>query len=280
MRRLPVAVRFLAVAAAALLTACQGTASASASASARGQTPSVASASAMPVQGAAAPAAKRDRAALHAELAAGYLHAGQPGIARDEALHATSLDAGHAAGWHILALAELALGRTADAGRSFAAALASSPSPDGDLLNNYGWMLCQQGRYDEAMPQLRRALAAPSGAAARLHATMGACQLRQGETAAARASFGEALRLGADNGPAAIGLARLHLHDGNLRAAGSVLDAVNRGQRASAASLWLAARIAHQQGDTAAQSDLIGRLRERFPHARELTAYEQGAWDE
>ncbi|MBY4896194.1 tetratricopeptide repeat protein [Cupriavidus sp. AU9028] len=281
MRRLPVAVLSLMMAGAALLTACQG----SASAAARTANETAPAASGMPAQpGTAtttATASKRHRAALHAELAAGYLHAGQAGIARDEAMRATGLDAGLASGWHVLALAELALGRAADAERSFAAALAAAPAPDGDLLNNHGWMLCQQGRYDEAMPQLRRALTLPSedGAGHRL-ATMGACQLRQGDASAARASFGEALRLVPDHGPAAMGLARLYLHDGDLRAAASVLDAVNKGQRASAASLWLAARIAHRQGDAAIQADLIGRLRERFPHARELTAYEQGAWDE
>ncbi|MNR45840.1 hypothetical protein D3C85_1647330 [compost metagenome] len=75
-------------------------------------------------------------------------------------------------------------------------------------------------------------------------------------------------------------LALLNYKRGNFAQAQEYAGKVNNSRFVSAQSLWLGARIARRQGDSATQNALLSQLRNRFPDSRELTAYERGAWDE
>ncbi len=189
----------------------------------------------------------------------------------------------------------MALRRPAEAEQSFRAAL-SRRQDDGDLLNNYGWLLCEQGRYAEGLAQLQRAVTAPSaGGTARMLTSLGACQLRQGDLAAAHRSLtaavaqpatmagaysSDAASDAATHAAAHTQLGLLYWKQGDLPRARVEAAQVNAGRFASPASLWLGARIAHREGDAAAQQALLTQLHKRFPDSRESSAYQQGAWDE
>ncbi|MCY1354264.1 type IV pilus biogenesis/stability protein PilW [compost metagenome] len=152
---------------------------------------------------------------------------------------------------------------------------------DGDLLNNYGWFLCQSGRYGEAAPMLQRAVSAPSaGGPVKPLISLGACELRRGNSAEAEKNLKAALGYDRNNPVANTNLALVYYRRGDFAQARQYAQRVNSSQFASAQSLWLGARIAHRQGDGRTQDALVAQLRSRFPDSRELTAYEQGAWDE
>lgn len=284
MRRLPAGLPAVVLAGLALLTACQSTGTPATRGTPGQQAPQSRDAS-------PAPADAHQRAALRLQLASGYLQAGQSAIALDEARQAIALDPALTDAYHVQALAQMALRRPAEAEQSFRAAL-SRRQDDGDLLNNYGWLLCEQGRYAEALTQLQRAVAAPStGGAARMLTSLGACQLRQGDLEAAHRSLTSAL---AQPGPTASAemadaatraaaqtqLGLLYWKQGDLPRARAEVAQVNAGRFASPASLWLGARIAHREGDAAAQQALLAQLHKRFPDSRESSAYQQGARDE
>lgn len=284
MRRLPAGLPAVVLAGLALLTACQSTGTPATRGTPGQQAPQARDAS-------PAPADAHQRAALRLELATRYLQAGQSAIALDEARQAIALDPALTDAYHVQALAQMALRRPAEAEQSFRAAL-SRRQDDGDLLNNYGWLLCEQGRYAEGLAQLRRAVAAPStGGAARMLTSLGACQLRQGDLEAAHRSLTAALAqpgtTAADDSVDAAAYAAAHTQlgllywkQGDLPRARAEVALVNAGRFASPASLWLGARIAHREGDAAAQQALLAQLHKRFPDARESSAYQQGAWDE
>jgi len=224
--------------------------------------------------------AARRQASIRLQLATSYLEAGQSTVALDEVKRAISIDPTMTDAYHVRALIYMKMNERALAEDSFRTAL-SMRGDDGDLLNNYGWFLCQNDRYAEAMPILQRAVSAPSQSGpARSLTTLGACQMRAGHAADAEKTLQQALAYDRTNPVANTSLAQAYYAEGDYRQAWQVIGRVNNSKFVNAQSLWLGARIARRQGDAAAQNALVAQLRSRFPDSRELTAYEQGAWDE
>lgn len=220
------------------------------------------------------------RAAIRLQLATQYMVAGQYAVALDEVGQAIAADPSLVDAYHVRALTYMGMRDRNRADESFRVALSMRAS-DADILNNYGWFLCEGGRYAEGLPYLQRASAAVSPAGAVKPLTgQGVCQLRSGDAAAAEKSLQEALGYDRNNATANTNLALVYFHRADYRHAAQHLARVNGGQSASAQSLWLGARVAHKQGDYVGQAELVTRLRSRFPDSREMTAYEQGAWDE
>jgi type IV pilus assembly protein PilF len=104
--------------------------------------------------------------------------------------------------------------------------------------------------------------------------------MRNGASEEAEKSLKSALGYDRNNPVANTNLALVYYRRGDLTQARQYAERVNNSRFVSAQSLWLGARIARRQGDTATQNALVAQLRSRFPDSRELTAYEQGAWDE
>jgi type IV pilus assembly protein PilF len=128
---------------------------------------------------------------------------------------------------------------------------------------------------------LQRAASVPSaGGPAKPLISLGACELRQGHSAEAEKNLKAALGYDRNNPVANINLALVFYRRGDFAQAQQYAQRVNNSQFVNAQSLWLGARIAHRQGDGRAQDALGAQLRSRFPDSRELSAYEQGAWDE
>ncbi len=220
------------------------------------------------------------RASIRLQLATNYLEAGQNAVALDEVKQAIALDPSMADAYHVRALVYMNMNEQTLAEDSFRTAV-SMRGNDGDLLNNYGWFLCQNGRYAEAAPMLQRAVSAPSaGGPAKPLISLGACEMRNGDSAAAEKSLKSALGYDRNNPVANTNLALVYYKRGDNAQAREYVGRVNNSRFVSAQSLWLGARIAHRQGDIATQNTLVAQLRSRFPDSRELTAYEQGAWDE
>ncbi|WP_349604264.1 type IV pilus biogenesis/stability protein PilW [Cupriavidus sp. DF5525] len=222
----------------------------------------------------------RRRAGIRLQLATNYLEAGQNAVALDEIKQAIAIDPSLADAYHVRALIYMNMNERALADDSFRTAV-SMRGNDGDLLNNYGWFLCQEGRYAEAVPMLQRAASAPSaGGPVKPMISLGACELRRGNSAEAEQNLKAALGYDRNNPVANTTLALVYYRRGDFAQARQYAQRVNSSQFVSAQSLWLGARIAHRQGDSRMQDALGAQLRSRFPDSRELTAYEQGAWDE
>lgn len=220
------------------------------------------------------------RAIIRLQLATNYMQAGQNTVALQEAQQAIAIDPELADAYHVRALVYANMNESVLAEQSFRSAL-SLRGDDGDLLNNFGWFLCQQARYQEALPMLERAVAAPSASGPlKPQISLGVCRLRRGDLDGAEKSLQRALGYDRSNAAAITNLALVYFRRGEFPRAWQTVGRVNGGNAASAQSLWLGARIAHRQGDAAAQEAMIAQLRSRFPESSELAAYEQGAWDE
>ena len=152
---------------------------------------------------------------------------------------------------------------------------------DGNVQHNYGWLMCQQGRYEEASRAYEVAMANPmyAGRAKTLMAK-GLCEARAGKTAEAERSLARSYELDAGNPVTGYNLAGLLFRRGDFNRAQFYIRRLNNSDLANAETLWLGVRVERRLGDRVAMLQLAEQLRKRFPKSREAAAYDRGAFDE
>ncbi|MBL0422041.1 type IV pilus biogenesis/stability protein PilW [Ramlibacter sp. AW1] len=224
--------------------------------------------------------AARKRARIRLELAVGYYEEGRTEIALDEVKQALNSDASFGPAYNLRGLIYMRMNEPRQAEESFRRALSLEPR-NGDVLHNFGWFACQQGRSEESFGAFRRALEIPSyGARAKTYMTLGLCQARAGRLEDAEHSLARSYELDAGNPVTGFNLANLLMRRGELTRAQFYIRRLNNGEYANAETLWLGIRVEQALGDKVAMSQLAEQLRKRYPASRELAAYEKGAFNE
>lgn len=222
----------------------------------------------------------RKRAEVRTELAASYYRDGRLAVAREEALRAVQADPKYAPGHGLLALIYMDIGDQAEAEASFSRALRLDPDSS-DILNNYGWFLCQTARERESVPYFERA------AGNRLYTTpglamrnAGVCLLKVNDLDGAEKALRRAMEFDAADSITKYELARLYLRRNQPGRAEFYYGLLDPGSRASAPGVWLGLRIARANGDLRRERDLASQLRERYPESPQTSALRRGAFDE
>lgn len=153
--------------------------------------------------------AGRRQAQVHLTLATGYFQYGQYASALDSVQRSLMADPSWDEAYHLRALIRMRLGRRAEAEQDFLRILPSHAS-DGDVLNNYAWLLCEQGRLDASMAAFERSARQFEDTRAAVPlASAGMCSMNAGRYTAAAEYFGRALQYDAGNETARTQLARL-----------------------------------------------------------------------
>ena len=222
----------------------------------------------------------RRRARIRLELAANYFQNGQTAIALDEVKQALATDPSYPDAFNLRGLIYMRLNDLPLAEDSFRRALALRGG-DGNLLHNYGWLLCQQQKYAEADQYFGQALSSP-GYTARSKTLMarGLCQSGAGQYPDAEQSLLKAYELDAGNPVVGYHLAALLLRRNELTRAQFYIRRLNNSEYANSESLWLGIKVERALGDSVAMRQLADQLRKRFPESREMGAYERGAFNE
>jgi type IV pilus assembly protein PilF len=222
----------------------------------------------------------RKRASIRLQLAANYYQKGQFNVAFEEVQRALQLDSSYADAYGLLGLINMDLGKQGEAEANFQRAL-QLDGENPELLNNYGWFLCQSGRERQSIEFFRRA------AASKIYATpamsmqnAGLCMMRVRDTRSAEEFLKRSFELDAANPVTKFQLARLYLSTRQIERARFYYGLLPRGQDASAEVLWLGLRIAHAEGDVRTERQLATELRRRFPESREAGALRREAFDE
>ena len=222
----------------------------------------------------------RRRARLRLELASGYFEAGQTTVALDEVKQALAADPTFVSAWNLRGLVYMRLGEYQVAEESFKRALSIS-TRDANVAHNYGWMLCQRGRYTEAVPYFALALGNPTyGERAKTLMTQGLCQMRAGERAEAERSLARAYELDAGNPVTGYNLALLLYQRADNVRAQFYIRRLNNTELANAETLWLGVKVERRMQNVEAMQQLGDQLKKRFPQSREASSYDRSAWDE
>ncbi len=221
----------------------------------------------------------RRRAIIRMQLAMGYLERDQYEIALDEVKRALVADPSFSAAQSMRGLIYIRLGDKAMAEESFRRAIALNPR-DGDAQQNLAFVLCEQGRYNEARGFFDAALANPLYQnKSKTRIAKAVCEVKSGNTGGAEALLLSAYEEEGRSPIAANALADLYYGRQDYRRAAMYASQANAATYASAASLWLAIKIEHQLGNQAGVTRYARQLRENFPDSRELRLYERGAWN-
>lgn len=222
----------------------------------------------------------RKRAKIRMELAVGYFEQGQTTVALDEVKQALVTDPGFAEAFNLRGLIYMRLNDMRLAEESFRRAMALNPK-DASVLHNYGWLLCQQARYNEAVQAFSQAIANPTyGGRAKTWMTLGLCQVRAAQRLEAEHSLGKSYELDAGNPITGYNLSLLLYQRNELSRAQFYIRRLNNSELANAESLWLGIKVEQGLKNTEAMQQLAGQLRKRYPQSRELTAFERGAFNE
>ncbi len=221
------------------------------------------------------------RARARLELASAYFSRGQLETALDEVKLAMQSKPDLAEAHNLRGLIYASLGDLALADASFKRALQLQPR-DADALHNYGWFLCQQQRFKEAIVQFEAALTVPQyRGTSRTLAARGLCQAQSGQWLEAEGSLMRSYELDAGNPSTAMNLAEVLYRRADYERARFYVGRVNaRTESTNAQSLWLAARIENKLGNAARVSEFGEQLKSRYPKAPEVQLYERRRFDE
>lgn len=222
----------------------------------------------------------RRRARLRLELAASYFDQGQTNVALEELKQVLALDPTYADAYNLRGLIYMRLNDNRQAEESFRRAL-SLNGGDSATLHNYGWFLCQQGRYAESLQTFSQALANPMYLdRAKTLLAQGLCEARSGDRTKAERSLTRSYELDAANPITGYNLALLLYGRGELTRAQFYVRRLNNSEQANAETLWLGIRIERRLNNIETMRQLGDQLKRRFPQSKEAGRYERGEFDE
>ncbi len=222
----------------------------------------------------------KKRAAVRLQLASNYYQSGQLQIAIDTANAAVALDPTSALAFGLLGLMFMDAGQPVKAEESFQRALALDRD-NPDLLNNYGWFLCQTGKERDSIAYFDRAAANPLyRTPVRSYQNAGICLMRIQEDASAEKYLLRAMTTDATSPVAKYQLAQLYLRQRRFDRCDFYFDLLTKTVEANAETLWLGARIAHAKRDDAAERTYTEQLQLRFPTSPQADAMHRGRYDE
>ena len=156
-------------------------------------------------------------------------------------------------------------GRTRQAGENFRKAAELAPQR-GDVLNNYGAWLCQQGQPVESLVWFDRALQAPGYATpGEAQANAGSCALDAGQLERAERDLRAALVAAPANPVALESMAQLSFRQGRYMEARAFAERRIAAAPATRSVLQLASQIEVKLGDRAASDRYLQRIQQEFP---------------
>ena len=220
------------------------------------------------------------RARVHLELAAGYLAQGKNTYALDAVKQSLALDGSLYEAHDLRALIYMRMNEPTLAEGGFRQALALQPKA-ATVQHNYGWFLCQQGRFNESTGMFSAALGNPNyEAKAKTWMAQGLCQAKAGQLVNAEKSLLRANQLDPGNPVVSYNLASRLYAQADYSRAGSYISRVNESDMANSESIWLGIRVARKAGDATRVTALSNMLRQRFAQSKEVGLLDKGQFDE
>lgn len=215
------------------------------------------------------------RAKVHTERASEYYKIGNYGVALEAVQQALAAVSNYAPAYNMLGVINMQLRQDAKASDAFERALQLAPN-DSDIMNNYGWFICQRRDPRQSMSYFQSALRNPlyNSPERALH-NAGVCVRKTGDIAQAEANFRAALQRQPQYSPSMLELSDLLLGLGRIKEAEVFLNRyMTIVSSAPADALLLGVRVARASGDKTAEASYYQQLRRRFPDSPQSRAAE------
>lgn len=242
--------------------------------SACAQTPTAGSASAPEVNAEVSQGAR-----IHTELAALYFTRGQHAIALGELRTALAEDSRYAPAYNMLGLVHAELHEPREAEANFRRSLELAPNYS-EGHNNFGFFLCQRGRYDEGLAHYEVALKNPLYATPEIAlANAASCGMAKGDLSKAEAYLQRALARAPHQPLVLRAEAEFAFLHGRMQEARIALIKLAEISNLDASALWLGVRIERKLGNQAEEASFGAQLRRRFPDAPQTRLLMNGIYE-
>lgn len=219
----------------------------------------------------------RQRAEVHADLAAGYYERGQMDIALEELGIAQKHDATFPRIYNIYGLVYAVMEDLPKAEQNFRRALELAPN-DSEARHNWGWYLCTHGRARESIAEFEAALRNPLYRTPEIAlVNAGKCSASIGDAAAAEQYFRRALQMRPNDPTAAYNLAMTTFKAGRLPESRALMRLVMQQTAPPPEALYLGMCVERKLGDRQAEQSYALQLRNRYPDSAEARAIPTGA---
>jgi type IV pilus assembly protein PilF len=214
----------------------------------------------------------RQRAELHAELAAGYYERAQMDVALEELATAARLDPSYPRIYNLYGLVYTVMDDLPQAEANFRRALELAPN-DSEARHNWGWYLCTHGRARESIAEFEHAIRNPLYRTPEIAlVNAGKCAASIGDVAAADQYFRRALQMRPNDPTAAYNLALLSYKGGRLPESRALMRAVMQQGTPPPEALFLGMCIERKLGDRQSEQSYASQLRNRYPNSAETRA--------
>ncbi len=221
----------------------------------------------------------RTRAKAHTDLGFEYYSQGQMGLALQEAKVAISNDSAFTPTYNLLALIYISLGDNKAAEDAFQHAIQLA-SKDPEIANNYGQFLCQTKREAQAFQYFDSALQNPLYPTPSVALSNAAeCALQMHDLKLAEGYLFKALSLDPNDVRAQFATANLRYQQKQYPEARYYLSEAHKNSEPSAASAWLALRIARHTGNREDEARYLSLLRKKFPDSDEYKKLMRGTFE-
>lgn len=220
-----------------------------------------------------------NRAKLHVDLGHAYLGGGRMAVALEEAGIALAADPNYAPAYNLLGLVHMFLNEPKVAEENFQKALRLAPN-DPEYSNNYGWLLCQDGREKDAFPYFMVAVKNPLyQTPTKPYFNAGVCALRLKDNKLAESYFTRALETDPRNIGALYKLAELRYQAGRYYEAQRMVADVITMVDNDPAPVWLALRIERKLGNREEEVNYAKQLRSKYAGSPQHQALMQGKFE-
>lgn len=222
------------------------------------------------------PADARTRATLHTDLGVGYFSRGQLKIALDELNTAIKIDPTYEPAYNAMGLVYMNLGEDSNASWYFEKGLRLVPD-DSETNNNYGWFLCQKGKYQEAIEHFNVALRNPLYPHPETaYANIGICSARKGDLVMATDYLERSMQVRPEFPIALLNLADIAYREGRYNDARAYLGRLQLQGPLDAQALWLGVRVERMRRDRSSMDSYAMQLSNRFPNSKEAELLRNG----
>jgi type IV pilus assembly protein PilF len=222
----------------------------------------------------------KQASALNVQLAIGYIDREQLGIAQEKLDKAIEQDPQSIDAYTTMAYLKRKVNELEQAEKYYLEAL-DIKSTDPNIHNNYGGLLCQMGRYDDALKEIRRAYEDPFYETPYLaYANAGTCLLDKGDYKDAEKMLRKALRDQPNYAGALISMAEIGVKTEKYLMARAYIQRYHAVARPTAESLWLQIQSEKALGAEEHYLKYARRLLKDFPDSDEAGMLEEMARNE
>jgi type IV pilus assembly protein PilF len=218
--------------------------------------------------------------ALNVQLAIGYIDRDQLGSAQQKLNKAIEQDSDNVDAYTTMAYLKRKVNELEEAEKYYLEAL-DIKSTNPNIHNNYGGLLCQMGRYDDALKEIRLAYEDPFYETPYLaYANAGTCLLDKGDYKEAEKMLRKALRDQPNYAGALISMAEIGVKTEKYLMARAYIQRYHAVARPTAESLWLQIQSEKALGAEEHYLKYARRLLKDFPDSDEAGMLEEMARNE